>query len=81
MNIFCFKLDVSSTLPIRQQVLAAANNLHRVISSLQGLDVDPHWSHQSALVAMVEHHSIIGEGKTNGISYIEFVITNDISIL
>ena len=30
---------------------------------------------------MVEHHSIIGEGKTNGISYIEFVITNDIFIL
>jgi hypothetical protein len=48
---------------------------------LQGLDVDPHWSHQSALVAMVEHHSIIGEGKANGISYIEFVITNDIFIL
>lgn len=82
MNFFVLlKIECLSILPLRQQVLAAADSLHGVISSLQGLDNNPHWCHQSGLVAMMEHYGIIAEGKTNSISCIEFTIANDIFIL
>lgn len=70
-----------SELPFSQQVLVAANSFNGKIFSMQGLDQDPHWSHQCALVAMVDHHGITSEGKSKSISYIEFIITNAIFIL